>query len=142
MVRVGLEGGWIGCKPPERVYGKKDFVIILQAGTESHEGLARALHALMYSAELVETGHKVVLIFDGAGTEWARALRDPEHRLHARYQKLAGLGVVEEICDYCAGAFGVKGELIGFGAVPLVGSYRGHPRIAQWLDAGYTVIVL
>jgi hypothetical protein len=47
----------------------KKFAIILQAGKETHEGMARAVHALLYAAELKETGYEVVLIFDGAGTE-------------------------------------------------------------------------
>jgi hypothetical protein len=131
-----------GCAMCPASPAKGKFLVILQAGTESHEGLARAVHALLYSAELLEAGHKVVLIFDGAGTEWANALRDPKHKLHARYKKLADLGVVEEICDFCAGAFKVKGELKKIDGIPLVGTYSGHPSLVKWIDAGYTVIVL
>ena len=47
------------------------YLIILQAGTESHEGMARAVHALLYATELKEAGYEVALVFDGAGTEWA-----------------------------------------------------------------------
>ena len=134
--------GAAGCAmcPASRPKGK--FLVILQAGTETHEGLARAVHALLYSAELLEAGHDVVLLFDGAGTEWARALRDPKHKLHARYKKLAGLGVVEEVCDFCSGAFKVKDDLKKIGGVPLVGTYSGHPSLVKWIDAGYAVIVL
>ena len=139
---VMILAGMPGCKTLQGTTGTRKFVIILQAGTESHEGLARAVHALMYSAELLEAGHKVVLIFDGAGTEWAKALRDPQHRLHSTYQKLAALGAIEEVCDFCSGAFGVKEELTKFGQVPLVGTYNGHPSLAKWINSGYTVIVL
>lgn len=44
------------------------FTMNLQADTGSHEGLARALHALLYAEELLQGGYSVVLIFDGAGT--------------------------------------------------------------------------
>ena len=40
-------------------------LIILQAGKESHEGMARAVHDLFYSKELKEHGHKAALVFDG-----------------------------------------------------------------------------
>lgn len=121
---------------------KAKFVIILQAGTEGHEGQARALHALLYSAELLEAGHKAVLIFDGAGTEWAEALRNPEHRLHPLYKKVTGLGIVEEVCDFCTGAFDVKEELKVFGNVPFSGEYNGHPSLLKWIAAGYRILIL
>jgi hypothetical protein len=130
-----------GCESVPTPQSKK-FVIILQAGTESHEGLARALHALLYSMELKEGGHAVVLIFDGAGTEWARAMRDPNNKLHAKYAELEKLGIVEEICDFCAGAFKVKDDLKKQGKVPFAGEFGGHPSIRKWVDQGYEIVVL
>lgn len=51
--------------------------IILQAGTESHEGSARALHSVLYTKELADAGATIRLVFDGAGTGWlARWLRN------------------------------------------------------------------
>ena len=44
--------------------------IVLQAGTDSHEGRARALHAVLYASELADAGATVRLVFDGAGTGW------------------------------------------------------------------------
>ncbi len=142
LILMSLVLGVTGCATLRPSPPKQKFLIILQAGTESHEGLARAVHALLYSTELLEKGHKVVLIFDGAGTEWARALRDPKHKLHARYEKLAEMGVVEEVCDFCAGAFKVKSDLRKLEGVPLIGTYEGHPGPTKWIDLGYTVIVL
>ena len=92
LVFLSFALGAAGCAMCPASPAKGKFVIILQAGTESHEGLVRAVHALLYSAELLEAGHEVVLIFDGAGTEWARALRKPKHKLHARHKRLADLG--------------------------------------------------
>jgi hypothetical protein len=119
----------------------KKFAIILQADTGSHEGLARALHALLYAEELKEAGYPVVLIFDGAGTTWAEALQDSTHKLHSSYERLKKLGVVEEICDFCAGAFRVK-EGLRKRHIPLVSEFRGHPSIRRWVDEGYEIIVL
>ena len=64
------------------------YAIVLQAGTKSHEGSARAVHAFLYAKELKEHGHEVVLIFDGAGTEWAEELSNPssESKLKPVYE--------------------------------------------------------
>ena len=66
------------------------YAVILQAGMEGHEGTARAVHAFLYAAELKEHGHEVVLIFDGAGTEWAEELSNPDStsKLKPAYERL------------------------------------------------------
>lgn len=130
----------LGCnqlKPENR-----KFVIILQAGTEGHEGMARALHALLYAKELKDGGHPIVLIFDGAGTTWAEAMRKPDHMFHAKFVELEKSGIVEEVCDYCSGAFKVKDQLRKQGGVPFSSDFGGHPSIKKWVDQGYEIIVL
>lgn len=119
------------------------YLVILQAGKESHEGMARALHALLYARELKEHGHEVTLVFDGAGAEWAEELTNPasESKLRPMYDEFKKQGISEVICDFCAGAFGVKEKLQGR-QLPLTGGYGGHPSIAQWADQGYQIIIL
>lgn len=119
------------------------YLVILQAGKESHEGMARAVHALLYTQELKEHGHDVVLIFDGAGTEWAEEWTNPEsdNKLKPMYEALRESGVTEVICDYCAAAFQTKARLTGRN-VPLTAEYQGHPSIAKWADEGYQLVVL
>jgi hypothetical protein len=134
---AGALGAGCASKPRHR-----RLAIVLQADADRHEGLARALHALLYAEEARQGGHEVVLILDGAGTAWAPLLRDPSHKLHARWAKLRGLGVVEEICDYCAGAFKVKDRVKSMSEANLVAEFEGHPSLRKWLDAGYEVLVL
>ncbi len=119
------------------------YLVILQAGKESHEGMARAVHALLYSKELKEHGHEVKLVFDGAGTEWASEWMSPEseNKLKPMYEELKKAGITEIICDYCATAFQVKGNLDKQKAVTTA-EYQGHPSIAKWADQGYQIIVL
>lgn len=119
------------------------YAIILQAGKESHEGMARAVHAFLYAKELKAHGHDVVLVFDGAGTEWIEELSNPESqsKLKPMYDQLKQAEVLEVICDFCAGAFAVKDRLAQR-QVPLTAEYEGHPSIAKWADAGYALIIL
>lgn len=119
------------------------YLVILQAGKESHEGMARALHALLYSKELKEHGHEVKLVFDGAGTEWASEWMNPEStdKLKPMYDELKKAGVTQIICDYCSTAFKVKENLTKEKAVTTA-EYQGHPSIAKWADDGYQIIIL
>lgn len=121
---------------------KGRYVIVLQAGAETNEGMARAVHALLYARELAENGYDVVLIFDGAGTGWAAELRKPENPLHEHYNKLKELGLMEEICDYCAEVFDVKKRLSEQQKKLLSGDYEGHPSLVKWIEKGYRIIAL
>jgi hypothetical protein len=121
---------------------KGKYAIILQAGAETNEGRARAVHALLYTADLAEHGYDVVLIFDGAGTGWARELEKLENPFHRHYLRIKQLGIVEEICDYCADVHDVKQDLTKEQERLLVGDYMGHPSLSKWVDKGYLIIVL
>ena len=121
---------------------KEKYAIVLQAGNETNEGKARAVHALLYATELAEQGYPVVLIFDGAGTGWANELRKPENPLHKHYLRIKELAVVEEICDYCADSFNVKEDFPEQQRKLLVGDYEGHPSLVKWIEKGYRIIVL
>lgn len=146
-----IRNGWIvlgiawmlAAAAPPGVAEAGQYAIILQAGKESHEGMARAVHAFLYAKELKEHGHEVVLIFDGAGTEWAEELTNPESqsKIKPAYDQLKQAGVVEIICDFCAGAFAVKDRL-SQRQLQLTAEYAGHPSIAKWADDGYQLIVL
>lgn len=122
---------------------KGKYLVILQAGKESHEGMARAVHALLYTRELHEHGHQVALLFDGAGTEWAEEWTNPDssNKLTPMYRELHALGITEIVCDFCAGAFHVKEDLSGR-SIPLTAEFNGHPSIARWADQGYLLVVL
>ncbi len=119
------------------------YLVILQAGKESHEGMARAVHALLYSKELKEHGHDVLLVFDGAGTEWVSEWTKPESedKLKPMYEELRKAGVTQVICDFCANAFQVKENLKTQGQ-ELTAEYQGHPSIAKYADQGYQMVVL
>lgn len=140
MAFVGLAAVW-SASPMQAEAGK--FAIILQAGIKSEDGAARAKHLFLYAQELKEKGHEVVVIFDGAGTTWAEELskEDSQSFLKKGYDVFRQKGIVEIICDYCAGAFKVKESLQERGA-NLVGDYEGHPSIVKWVEQGYQLIIL
>jgi DsrE/DsrF-like family len=120
------------------------ILIVLQAGVETHEGRARALHSVLYATELAEAGAVVRLVFDGAGTGWlARWTGDgkPPSRAAQLFDTLRERGVAYEVCDYCAGAFEVREELMAAGE-PLTGGYMDHPSIVAHVADGFAVWIL
>lgn len=117
------------------------FVIILQAGKESHEGMARAYHALLYCKDFVEKGYETKMIFDGAATAWVPELMKPEHKLHSLFKEIQAGGSLDAICDFCAGAFGVK-DLVKECAIPMKSEFHGHPSIAKYVSEGYQLLIL
>jgi len=135
--------GLVGLSDNNANAGSGKYLVILQAGTESSDGMARAVHALLYSKELKEHGYDVVLVFDGAGTQWVdkwtNAAEDDKYV--KSYNELIELGIVQVICDYCAAAFKVKDSLQKK-KMSLSDEYQGHPSVAKWVDEGYTLIIL
>lgn len=120
------------------------ILIVLQAGTESHEGRARALHSVLYATELSDAGATVRLVFDGAGTGWlARWTTDAgaATRSGRLFADLRARGLSYEVCDYCAGAFDVRDELVAAGEA-LAGAYLDHPSIAAHVGDGFAVWIL
>jgi len=119
------------------------IAVILQAGNATHEGLARALHALLYTKELVERGNDARLVFDGAGTAWLADFKRGESEaakgLGRLFEGLKTQGVAYEVCDYCSGRFGVKEALQG---EPMSGKYMDHPSIADLVEDGYQILIL
>lgn len=111
--------------------------IVVLADTETHEALGRVVNALEAVKEFKEAGDDVQLIFDGAGAKWVVELSRSDHKAHGLYAAVRDK--VSGVCDYCAGAFGVKEQVKACGA-PLAGDFEGHPSFRRLLCEGYQVI--
>ena len=120
----------------------RKFLIILQASAAEYSGWARALHSLLYAKELKRAGHEIVLLFDGSGTEWARALQNPAHEHHVHYEAVKKMGVVEAVCEVCAGVFKVDGDLRLMGYKCFASENEGHAGLAKWVEQGFEIITL
>ncbi len=112
-------------------------LLLILAGTETHEGLGRLVNALEVAKELKEKGYPVALVFDGAGTEGLAALANPDHRAHPLFAAVADR--VAGACHHCAGAFGVRASLAALGQT-LLDPYEGHPSLVGYLAEGYRVL--
>lgn len=113
-----------------------DAAIVVLAGIESPADLGRVVNALQTVTEFDEEGDDVSLIFDGAGTQWVRELEDEDHDYHALYAQVSHLA---EVCDYCAGAYGVD-EAVEESDAGRIDDYEGHPSIRSLVDDGAEIV--
>lgn len=114
----------------------KGAVVVL-AGIEGREAIGRIANALITAREFKEAGDEIVLVFDGAGTQWIRDLVDPGHKYHQAFEAVRD--VVAGACSYCASAYGVKEDVERAG-VPLLDEYEQHPSIRRLIAEGYSVV--
>lgn len=111
--------------------------IVVLADTETHGDLGRVVNALEAVKEFKEAHDDVQLIFDGAGAKWVPELSKPDHKLKPLFEAVRDR--IAGVCDFCAGAFGVKDKVVACG-VRLAGDYEGHPSFKKLVSEGYQVI--
>ena len=113
------------------------LTVVLLADTETHEQMGRAANAFEMVKEAQQTNLDVELILDGAGTRWVRELTKPDHKLHGLFEQVRSN--VSGVCEYCAGAFGVK-EAVRTSGLPFANEFDGHPSLAQRVADGRQVV--
>lgn len=113
-----------------------DAAIVVLAGIESPADLGRVVNALQTVTEFDEEGDDVSLIFDGAGTQWVRELEDEDHDYHALY---AAVEEHVQVCDYCADAYDVYGDVEETDA-DLEAEFDGHPSVRSLVAEGYEIL--
>jgi len=114
----------------------KGAVVVL-AGTEGREAIGRIANALVTSREFKEAGDEIVLLFDGAGTQWIRELVDPAHKYHSAFESVRD--IVSGACSYCASAYCVTEDVERAG-IALLEEYDQHPSIRGLIADGYSVV--
>jgi hypothetical protein len=91
----------------------------------------------MGAYEMMESGHEVKIIFDGAGTQAAATLSAPDHKYHDLFRQVRSR--VSGICCYCANAFGVA-PTIEKANLPFADDFKGHPSFKTLLEEQYQIL--
>ena len=114
---------------------KAAFVIL--ASGDGPESLGRIVNALMGAYEMMESGQEVKIIFDGAGTQAAASLSEPNHKYHDLFKLVQSK--VSGICSYCANAYGVAPK-IEQANLPFADEFKGHPSFKNLLEGQYQIL--
>lgn len=111
----------------------KKVLLIIYAGTESHESMARVTNAFMMAKELDEHDHTVEIAFDGAGVQWLERLESGESDLSELYNDVRDN--VSSVCDFCVGAFesDVDEDL-------REDSYEGHQSFVEYFEDDWKIV--
>lgn len=113
------------------------LTVVLLADAETHEQMGRGANAFELVKDAKQKDLDVELILDGAGTRWVRELSKPEHKLHGLFEEVRDK--VTGVCEYCAGAFGVR-EAVRASGLPFAGEFEGHPSLARRVAEGRQVV--
>lgn len=113
------------------------IAIILYSDTDTYEAMGRVSNAFVLALEAIEQQDDLKIIFEGAATKWIAELENESHKMHQLY--LAIKPHITGVCDFCAGAFGVKSSVEKSG-IPLLSEYKQHPSIRNLITEGYHLI--
>ena len=110
----------------------KQVLLLIYAGTDTHEGMARVTNALTMAKELDEHGHDVDIAFDGAAVQWIEEL-ESGHQLSEIYEEVKHN--ITSACDFCANAFDadVDDDI-------REGSYEGHQSFNDYVEEDWKII--
>jgi hypothetical protein len=99
------------------------------------------VHVLLNAIDLHERGEKVKIVLEGEAIKLIVELRKPEHPLHALYEKVKGLELIDAVCRACAIKMDAleAAEAEGF---RIADDMAGHAGMAPYIEKGYTIVTL
>jgi len=99
------------------------------------------VHVLLNAVDLHEKEGEVKIILEGEATKLIVELRNLEHPLHALYEKVKKLGLIDAVCRACAVKMGVleDAEAEGF---RIADDMAGHAGMAPYIEQGYEIVTL
>lgn len=98
-------------------------------------------HALLNAMDMRSKGYDVKLIIEGCATALIPQLADPKAPFSTIFAKAKESGLIDCVCRACATQSGSIRSAVDQG-LPLCDEMSGHPSMARYIDAGYTIIVV
>jgi len=98
-------------------------------------------HALLNALDMQEKGFDVKLVIEGKATALVRELAAAEKPFAPLFAKVKAAGLIDCVCRACAVKTGALSAVEAQG-LPLCDEMSGHPSMARYIAAGYTVITV
>jgi len=99
------------------------------------------VHVLLNAIDLNERGGLVKIILEGEATKLIVDLRKPEHPLHALYEKVKKLELIDGVCRACAVKMNALEDAEAEG-LKIADDMAGHAGMAQYIQDGYAIVTL
>lgn len=98
-------------------------------------------HALLNDLDMQVRGWDVKLVIEGRATALIKELVEPDVPFGPLYDKAKKSGLIDCVCRACATKMGSLAAAEAQG-LSLADEMQGHPAMARYLEAGYTVITI
>ena len=99
------------------------------------------VHVLLNAIDLHERGEVVKIVLEGEATKLIIDLRKPEHPLHALYEKVKKLELIDAVCRACAIKMGAL-EAAEAEGLKIADEMVRHAGMAPYIEKGYTIVTL
>jgi len=99
------------------------------------------VHVLLNAIDLHDRGRVVKIILEGEATKLIIDLRKPEHPLHALYEKVKKLELIDAVCRACAIKMGAL-EAAEAEGLKIADEMAGHVGMAPYIEKGYAIVTL
>ncbi len=97
------------------------------------------VHVLLNALDMHAQGYDVKVVIEGSATKTAVALDDPATRFSNVYREVKEKGLIDCACKACSAQMealpGIEAQGLAFCT-----EMKGHPSLARYIDAGYTII--
>lgn len=98
-------------------------------------------HALLNGLDMQARGWDVRLVIEGKATALIKELAKADAPFAPLFDKAKKAGLIDCVCRACANKTGALAAAEEQG-LPLADEMQGHPAMARYLEAGYTVITI
>jgi hypothetical protein len=97
------------------------------------------VHVLLNALDMHDRGHEVKVVVEGTAAKALLEVSAEGHAFHKLYARVRDEGLFDGACKACTSKLGVLEGVreLGF---ELLDDMKGHPGMARFLEAGYTVI--
>lgn len=99
------------------------------------------VHVLLNCLDMHEKGMTAKIVLEGEATRLVPEVAATGHPLHGLYKKAKAKSLFEAVCRACATKMGTVAAVEKEG-LPLAGDMSGHPALAGYVAASYSIITM
>lgn len=98
------------------------------------------VHVLLNALDMNEKGYEVKVIIEGVATKLIKELSEGRAQYIPLYEKVKAAGLIDCVCQACSKTMGST-DAVTAQNLPLCGEMMGHPGMARYIEAGFTLLI-
>ena len=97
------------------------------------------IHVLLNALDMHDKGMEGKILLEGEAVTLIDPMSQQDHFLNQLYLKAREKNLIVGACRACSHKLGCT-EAVEREKIPLVGTMAGHPAMADYISAGYTIL--